>query len=70
MDIFQAENRLWIQKAEKKANEIISQIKKKLRQSNCRKSNLEINVSALDPIWKSGNNNLQNQHREDTEDRK
>ena len=27
-DIFQAENKLWIQKAEKKANEIISQIKK------------------------------------------
>ena len=29
-DIFQAENNTWIQKAEKKANEIISQIKKKL----------------------------------------
>ena len=27
-DIFQAENKLWIQKAEKKANGIISQIKK------------------------------------------
>ena len=27
-DIFQAENKLWIQKAEKKANEIVSQIKK------------------------------------------
>ena len=27
-DIFQAENKIWIQKAEKKANEIISQIKK------------------------------------------
>ena len=29
-DIFQAENKIWIQKAEKKANEIISQIKKAL----------------------------------------
>jgi len=29
-DIFQAENRNWIQKAKRKANEIISQIKKKL----------------------------------------
>merc|ERR1711874_515734 len=27
-DIFQAENKIWIQKAEKKSNEIISQIKK------------------------------------------
>merc|ERR1711874_267732 len=27
-DIFQAENKLWIRKAEKKANEIVSQIKK------------------------------------------
>ena len=27
-DIFQAENKIWIQKAGKKANEIISQIKK------------------------------------------
>jgi len=49
-DIFQAENKLWIQKAEKKANELISQIKKSC-DSYSWESYMETDGSAFHPIW-------------------
>ena len=52
-NIFEAENKKWIEKAEKKANALIGQIKKSADKNNSRQSYLETNGNTSNPIWES-----------------
>ena len=67
-DIFQAENKNWINKAEKKANEIISQVKKSFDKVIIGKAIWK--MMSCNPIWKSSSNDLKDSYSEDTENRK
>ena len=61
-NIFQAEKKIWLEKARKKANELIPQIKKNFDKVVVGKSYLEANVCPRYPIWKSCSCNSENYH--------
>merc|ERR1712002_1418584 len=67
--IFQAENEKVLDKAKKQVNIIMGEVRKSADKAIIGKANLETNVSASDPIWKSCGTNLEDIDRKSSKKR-